>query len=143
MAERSEKGLERAAAKRMERWRKIAREASEQSRRARLPEISGVLSFAEAIAIDADLRLALDEQAGAQPILPAITSAAGSSVAILLGPEGGWTDRERAIFTSSAWIPVSLGDAILRAETAAVMALAIVTAASAARNNSPTRESSL
>src|SRR5262245_13016992 len=48
-AERSEKGLDRAAGKRLERWRKIARSASQQSRRVRLPEIRGPLTLAEAI----------------------------------------------------------------------------------------------
>ncbi len=142
VAERSEKGLERAAANRLARWRKIAREASEQSRRARLPEISGVLPFADAIDVKGDLRLVLEEQAGAQPILPVLTPARRSSIAICTGPEGGWTDRERAVFSAAAWTPVSLGETVLRAETAAIAALAVAGAAGAGSNNSHARESS-
>jgi 16S rRNA (uracil1498-N3)-methyltransferase len=51
------------------------------------------------------------------------------SVALLVGPEGGWTDREREQIASAGWRPVSLGAEILRAETAAIAALAIVSAA--------------
>src|SRR5258708_23587085 len=103
MAERSEKGLDLAAGKRSERWRRIAREASEQSRRARLPEISATLSFKEAVALSADLRLALDEEPCATPIVAAISPR--TTVALLIGPEGGWTDRERSTFIASGWTP--------------------------------------
>lgn len=134
MAERSEKGLDLAAGKRGERWRRIGREASEQSRRARLPEISVALSFADAVALKADLKMALDEQSGATPILAALPrdTPRDMTVALLVGPEGGWTDRERSMFTASGWTPVSLGNTILRAETAAIVAIGVVGAASQA-----------
>jgi 16S rRNA (uracil1498-N3)-methyltransferase len=51
---------------------------------------------------------------------------AGQSVAIFVGPEGGWTDRERAQLVAANWSPVSLGPRILRAETAAVAATAVI-----------------
>ena len=53
----------------------------------------------------------------------------GRSFLLLIGPEGGWTDDERAGFTAAGWTPVSLGPSILRTETAALAALAIVSAA--------------
>src|SRR5712692_4871629 len=91
-AERSEKGLERAAEKRIARWRRIVREASEQSRRARLPEIQAPSRLAEAIETDADYRYVLEE-AGATPILSLLPAMrrAGDRLAVLVGPEGGWT----------------------------------------------------
>ena len=125
---RSERGLERAAHKRVERWRRIALEASQQSRRAFLPEIHEPAELNEVLAGPADYRYALDENPGAAPlasILPDRRDPA-DSVAILVGPEGGWTDAERESFTSSAWTPVTLGPLILRAETAALAALAVV-----------------
>jgi 16S rRNA (uracil1498-N3)-methyltransferase len=129
-AERSERGLEQAAGKRMSRWNRIVREASEQSRRARLPQIGASVVLAEALKIESDYRFALEE-AVAPPLLPAIPAhrRAGESVALLVGPEGGWTDRERELILSSGWRPVSLGSQILRAETAAIAALAVVNAA--------------
>jgi 16S rRNA (uracil1498-N3)-methyltransferase len=128
IAKRSEKGLERAAGKRIDRWRRIAREACEQSRRPRLPEI---LPPTREPSADFPLRLLLDESPDAPPILPVLTASlpAATSTALLLGPEGGWTEAERAHFTAAGWRQVSLGPGILRAETAAVAALAILNAA--------------
>ena len=120
---RSEHGLERAAHKRIERWRRIGLEASQQSRRAFLPEIVEPVPLEGALAIGATHRLVLDEASTAPIAVPA-----SDSVALLVGPEGGWTDEERALFGN--WSAVSLGPLILRAETAAIAALAIVGAAS-------------
>ena len=128
--ERSEKGLEAAALKRIGRWQRIAREASEQSRRARLPIIESPIELADALRIEEGHRFALEE-AGARPILTAFPDVRqpGDRVALLVGPEGGWTDRERAAIAAAGWTTVSLGERILRAETAAIAALAIVNAA--------------
>src|SRR5260370_14968716 len=94
-AERSEKGLERAAEKRMARWRRIVREASEQSRRARLPELQAPSRLAEAIGASTDYRYMLEES-GATPILSALppTRHASDRIALLVGPAGAWTPRE-------------------------------------------------
>jgi 16S rRNA (uracil1498-N3)-methyltransferase len=128
--DRSEKGLDQAARKRLSRWNRIAREASEQSRRDRLPEIDLPLKLVEALACPGAHRYALDE-AEARPILSAIPShrERQAEVLVLAGPEGGWTDRERAAVAATAWTPVSLGPTILRAETAAIAAMAILNAA--------------
>jgi len=127
----SERGLERAAHKRVERWRRIALESSQQARRAFLPEVSEPESLGEAVARVATHKFALDENPAARSLnsaLPPNRDPQGS-VAMLIGPEGGWTDHERGQFISSAWTPVSLGPLVLRAETAALAALAIVNSA--------------
>lgn len=128
--ERSEKGLEQAAGKRLSRWMRIAREASEQSRRAFLPSLETPAPLSEALQDRATYRYALEE-ARAVPILTALPAAwrAGDQVALLVGPEGGWSDRERSAIAAAGWKPVSLGSNILRAETAAIAALAILQAA--------------
>jgi len=127
-AARSDRGLEKAAAKRVERWRRIALEASQQSRRTVLPEIADPISLNDAIARTASYRYALDENPGAAPLLDALPAVrpAQDTVAILTGPEGGWTEEERAGFTAAGWTPVSLGALILRAETAVIAALAVI-----------------
>jgi 16S rRNA (uracil1498-N3)-methyltransferase len=129
-AERSERGLERAAGKRLPRWNRIVREASEQSRRARLPEIGAPLGLAGALKMESPYRYVLEE-AEAPPLLAALPAIRerGREVVLLVGPEGGWTDREREQIASAGWCAVSLGLHILRAETAAIAALAIVNAA--------------
>lgn len=87
--------------------------------------------FDEAVAFEAGLRLVLEEETGAMPIVSALPQdrGPGASVALLIGPEGGWTDRERSMFTSKGWAPVSLGPTILRAETAALAGVAVTVAA--------------
>ena len=129
-AERSEKGLASAAQKRLERWRKIARESSQQARRLSLPEIAAPEPLARAVEDPSRYRYFLEEQAGAEPLLSAFPASADrsptDSVALLVGPEGGWTDHERALAQGAGWRAVSLAHHILRAETAAIAALAIV-----------------
>jgi len=123
---RSERGLERAAHKRVERWRRIALEASQQSRRAFLPEVQEPVSFDELLTHEASYKYALDEEPGGAPLASAFPSTRrpSDSIALLLGPEGGWTEEERAKFPPH-WTRVSLGPLILRAETAAIAALAV------------------
>lgn len=130
-AERSEKGLEHAARKRIARWNRIAREASEQSRRARLPVMAEPVSLDQALHGVADYRFVLEEAAGAAGILSVLPEArrVEDRVALLVGPEGGWTDRERGVIAEGEWKAVSLGREILRAETAAIAGLAVVNAA--------------
>lgn len=128
---RSERGLERAARKRMERWRRIALESSQQARRAFLPEIAEPEPLRATLAREATWRFALDENPDALPLASAMPKSrdATDTVAILIGPEGGWADEERGQFPVANWMPVSLGPLILRAETAALAALAIVNSA--------------
>jgi len=128
MAERSEKGLEQAVSKRLTRWNRIAREASEQSRRLRLPQLEEPVRFSQALADDAQYRYFLDE-GQAPPILSELPRELNSddSIALLAGPEGGWTERERSA-AGDRWSAVSLGPQVLKAETAALAALAILNA---------------
>jgi 16S rRNA (uracil1498-N3)-methyltransferase len=127
---RTERGLDKAAPKRLERWRRIGLEASQQSRRAHLPEITEPARWGDALATRAVYCYALDENT-ASPLPGAFPAErrADDSVALLIGPEGGWTDEERSEFTAAGWAAVSLGPSILRAETAALAALAVVSAA--------------
>ena len=130
-AARSDRGLEKAAGKRLERWRRIALEASQQSRRTYLPEIGEPVPLAGAIARRRGYRYVLDENRGAAPLLQALPPdrTVRDTVAILTGPEGGWTEEERACFASAGWTPVSMGPTILRAETAVIAALAVISQA--------------
>src|SRR5581483_3601454 len=119
-AERSEKGLERAAQKRMQRWERIAREASEQSRRSRLPVLELAPKLEDVVSDRARVRVMLDEASGAAPLLRVLPHDAeeNAQVSILAGPEGGWTERERSAIHEAGWRSASLGDTILRTETA-------------------------
>ena len=125
-AARSEKGLFEAATKRTERWRRVAREAGRQSRRVQPPEILTALKFPAAVAAESPLRYFLEEET-APPLVRVIPAARAPSdaVAVLVGPEGGWTATERES-AATRWSAVSLAPTILRAETAAIAAAAIL-----------------
>ena len=128
-AVRSERGLDQGAAKRLHRWRRIALEASQQSRRAKLPEVEGPVRLQQALTAAAAHRLFLDEERTGAPLLSAVKQ---NDAALLVGPEGGWTPDERSAAAAAGWTSVSLGPQILRAETAAIAAIAVINAASGA-----------
>lgn len=138
-AVRSERGLEQAARKRIERWEKIALEASQQARRAHLPKIEQPLRLSKALSVEPDVRFLLDEDASARPMLDSFPEErkASDRLALLVGPEGGWTEEERAQSIAAGWTACSLGDTILRAETAALAGIAIVRAAWAQSQREP------
>src|SRR3954447_8428327 len=127
-ATRTERGLAQASAKRLPRWERIALEASQQSRRDHLPRIEPTIRFEKSLTTAADIRLLLDESVDAMPILRCLgmEHPTDAHIALLLGPEGGWTEEERNAALLAGWRSCSLSSTILRAETAALAALAIV-----------------
>lgn len=126
LARRTEKHLAQASGKRVERWRRIAFEAAKQSRRTDVPEVGDPLPLKLALeAESAGCRILLSEVEQSVSLPTPLMSAAKAQVALAVGPEGGWTAEEIAMFTSSSWQPVTLGPRILRAETAAIAAIAI------------------
>jgi len=129
VAQRTEAHLASAAVKRVERWQRIARQASEQSRRASLPEISQPVKLKEAVTAATGARIVLaesEERVTLKGALQTLTPA--GEVTLAFGPEGGWTDPELKLFLGAGWIAASLGSTILRAETAAVAAAAVILA---------------
>jgi 16S rRNA (uracil1498-N3)-methyltransferase len=129
VARRTEKHLAQAADKRVERWRRIAHEAAQQSRRVAPPQVSAPVKLADALQLQAQLRIVLAESergATLSEILHVQDDV--TSVALAIGPEGGWTDDELQAFEAAEWASASLGDTVLRAETAAIAALAITRA---------------
>jgi 16S rRNA (uracil1498-N3)-methyltransferase len=124
-AARSEKGLLVAAGKRAERWRRIVFEASQQSRRVRLPLIEPLLApgaaFAEA---DSEVKLMLSERAEAQGLGKLLRGRTADTVTLAIGPEGGWTEEEFAAARKAGFAEASLGSLILRTETAVAACLA-------------------
>ncbi len=154
IARRTEKHLALAAMKRVERWRRIAHEASEQSRRATPPDISEPMKLAEALGQSAvankngviptedvspsggtcrsprtGIKIVLAETERSLTLSDVLRAHKElHSLALAIGPEGGWTPEELQEFDHEKWIPASLGDTILRAETAAIAALAIARA---------------
>ena len=127
VAQRTGAHLSKAAQTRLERWRKIVREASQQSRRIAAPEIAAPLALKKVLVEEKGSRIVLSE-AEESASLKAAMSGSNPPLALAFGPEGGWTDEELALFAGSGWRSVSLGHTILRAETAAIAAVAVAMA---------------
>jgi 16S rRNA (uracil1498-N3)-methyltransferase len=140
IARRTEKHLAAAAAQRTERWRRIAHEAAQQSRRSDVPLIfdptplaTRVRAASEAARDDsASAYIVLAEQERTTTLRHALKEAMAAAetemptLEIAIGPEGGWAPTEEALFDANGWRAASLGPRILRAETAAIAALAVV-----------------
>ncbi|HVO59728.1 MAG TPA: RsmE family RNA methyltransferase [Terriglobales bacterium] len=128
IAARTDTHLAHAAVKRVERWRRIAREASEQSRRISPPEIADPAKLKDVVALSRGTRIFLSESEQIITLLAALqTQGKEQELFLVVGPEGGWTDNEEKLFRDCGWISASLGPTILRAETAAIVASAIAT----------------
>ena len=126
IASRTDAHLASAAHKRVERWERIARQASEQSRRSKAPEMAGPVKLVEAMDQASPLRFVLAETEREQSLKDALRAHPGiAELSLAVGPEGGWTTDELSRFKESEWIPASLGNTVLRAETAAIAATAI------------------
>ena len=134
IASRTDAHLASAAAKRHERWQRLVRQASEQSRRTATPEILPPIklkALADTSVLPANFltRIVLTETlAGSEDacnMSDVLQSCCNHDVVLAIGPEGGWTDEELAWFKKTEWQAASLGDTILRAETAAIVAIAL------------------
>ncbi|MGH9545005.1 MAG: RsmE family RNA methyltransferase [Terriglobales bacterium] len=129
VAHRTEAHFAKAAAKRVERWQRIALQASEQSRRASVPEISQPVSVQEVLTSCDGTRIVLSESEEQMMLKDVLqTSPEADQVTMAFGPEGGWTESELKLFQKAGWIAASLGKTILRVETAAIAATAVALA---------------
>lgn len=124
IARRTDRHLALAAPKRADRWRRLVLQAAEQSRRTSPPAVEDPLKLSEAIRLGAFTNVVLAESERCTLLKDALTGAAGH-VALAVGPEGGWTPEEEVLLSDAGWIRASLGPSILRAETAAIAALAV------------------
>ena len=133
IARRTDKHLAHAAEKRAERWRRIAHEAAQQSRRSDVPLIETPAPLAERVkTASAAHRIVLAEQERGTTLRSLIDEAIEASgdeipaLQIAIGPEGGWAPEEESLFDANGWRAATLGPRILRAETAAIAALAVI-----------------
>ena len=135
IARRTEKHLALTAEKRAERWRRIAHEAAQQSRRSDEPVMHAPVPLSERLRAEAHAtRLVLAEQERTTTLRTALDAALTASgadmpaIELAIGPEGGWAPDEEALFDANGWTAVSLGPRILRAETATIAALSVTAA---------------
>ncbi|MBP6797843.1 MAG: 16S rRNA (uracil(1498)-N(3))-methyltransferase [Luteimonas sp.] len=128
-AERTEVRLDAARMeKRLAHWRSVVASACEQCGRARLPDVAAPIAVADAgaHAAEAALRLTLDP--GGEHAMASLAIDAGASIAIAIGPEGGWSPRDREALRAAGFDGLRLGPRILRTETAGLAAIAALQA---------------
>jgi 16S rRNA (uracil1498-N3)-methyltransferase len=112
---------------RLQRWRRVALEATKQCGRRRLVEITEAQSFERFCAArEANLRVILSERGGRGLREIAATRENVTSVAVAVAPEGGWSEEELRAAEAHGLAPVFLGPRILRTETAAIAAVALL-----------------
>jgi len=110
-----------------ERWNTILKEASQQCKRNVIPAVSSIMDFKELKNINADLKLlAYEKRNERTPYVSELLEENIGSVILVIGPEGGFTEKEAEELISSGFDEVSLGSRILRAETAAMYGLSVI-----------------
>jgi 16S rRNA (uracil1498-N3)-methyltransferase len=123
------RSVARPSASRARRWQTIAQEAARQSGRADVPAVSDPVPLAQAVAVAPEgARFVLWEEEHGQSLRRALDGPA-QAVTLLVGPEGGLAVAEVVEARTHGFVPVGLGPRILRVETAAIVALALVQAA--------------
>jgi 16S rRNA (uracil1498-N3)-methyltransferase len=127
IAQRSGQHLVKAATTRVTRWRKIVHEAAQQSRRIAPPDVAEPVPLNKILSATHGAHIVLSE-AEQGVSLKAVLADARAPVALAFGPEGGWTEQELQFFMDAGWKSASLGQTILRAETAAIAAVAVAMA---------------
>jgi 16S rRNA (uracil1498-N3)-methyltransferase len=138
-AERSDKALVSAAPKRAARWQKILLESAQQARCLRPPSLKAPERASPAFGrVPGVIKLLFSERSTAPPVQTLMREVASkicretpSQMALAVGPEGGWTDQEFAAASAAGFKEASLGQNILRTETAVVAGLAAVSCISA------------
>jgi 16S rRNA (uracil1498-N3)-methyltransferase len=128
ISERTVSRIEGPSERKLERWSRIARTSSKQSRSGRIPIIEPPVALPVFLAAcRADRKYVLTEHGGARfKDLRAASSVPPAEAAVLIGPEGGWSEIEEDFFVPAGFIRMSLGRTILRAETAALAGVTLL-----------------
>lgn len=110
------------AQEKYQRWLKIAQSAAQQSRRSRIPVIDPVMDFSDVIAqsSDYDLKLIPHLAGDRKLIRDVLAESKPRNIIVLIGPEGDFTPEEVALALNNGFLPVSLGDTVLRVAAAAM-----------------------
>lgn len=123
---------EKDKSQKIQRWQKISYEASKQCQRPGIPQINSVLSLEELIKMDTfDIKFVCVEKDAELTIKEFLSKSRpemldNSNILVIIGPEGGWDEKEFSLFKANNITQVSLGNLILRAETAAITAISDV-----------------
>lgn len=118
-----------------ERWNAIAQSAAEQCKRNRIPKVDDIMSFSDLMKVEAQLKVCAYEKADIQSAYLSDLYHEQSSVLVLIGPEGGFSEGEIEMVKDHDFAPCTLGSRILRAETAALYSLSVLSELNEKRRN--------
>ena len=113
--------------KKLVRWQKIVKEASEQSKRNIIPEVVDIVDLKGLCKIDADLKVLLSVNEKTKNIKKVLkTLKKCDKIVIVIGPEGGFTTNEEKVLIENGYVSTSLGKRVLRTETASIVAVSMI-----------------
>lgn len=119
--------LDKKESKKIERWNKILKEASEQSKRVVIPRINTILDVQDLAKLDYDIKILCTVNELSTSIKKVLSNDLnGAKIILVIGPEGGFTDAEEKILIENGYISTSFGNRVLRTETASLYVLSII-----------------
>lgn len=126
-ADRSVIKVDKKETKKLDRWQKIVKEASEQSKRNIIPTINNPITINELIKLDYDCKILLtvnEISTNLKKVLEEVK--VNAKIMIVVGPEGGFTEEEERKMIDNGFISTSLGKSVLRTETAGLYVLSAI-----------------
>lgn len=119
--------LDKRENKKLERWNKILKEASEQSKRVVIPKLNEIMDIKDLTKLDYDLKILCTVNELSMSLKKTIPSSLNNlKILFVIGPEGGFTDSEEKMLIDNGFISTSFGSRVLRTETASLYALSVI-----------------
>ena len=111
--------------KKIMRWQTICKEASEQSKRTKVPKVENIMSLKELSMVDSDVKLICSLTDKTKPLKDYLNKN-NKSILFAIGPEGGFTEKEELFLIDNEFLPVTLGKRVMRVETATIYVASII-----------------
>ena len=119
--------LDKKETKKIDRWNKILKEASEQSKRVVIPKVNEIMDIKDLAKLDYDIKILCSVNELSTSIKKVLSKDLNNvKIILVIGPEGGFTDNEEKILMDNGFISTSFGNRVLRTETASLYALSII-----------------
>lgn len=119
--------LDKKEVKKVERWNKILKEASEQSKRVIIPKVNGIMDVKDLVKLDYDIKILCTVNELSMSLKKVLSKDLNNlKIMFVIGPEGGFTEMEEKILIDNGFISTSFGKRVLRTETASLYALSII-----------------
>lgn len=114
--------------KKIERWKSILKEAAEQSKRIKIPEITNPINLSNLVKLsDYDIKFLCTVNESSQNLKKVLSNmVSGAKILFVIGPEGGFTPEEEKVMIENGFLSISLGNSVLRTETASTFIMSVV-----------------